>query len=229
MRINKIIKFIIVLIVSFPKIIYVNFRCLSFREAIHLPVFVRYNTKIISLKRGKILIKSKIKPFIVRLGFGGTDVISAQKNILRIKNGKLVLRSGGSLLMAEGFCLDINGGILSIGGRVTANRNCMISCSKDIYIGDNSMMGWNVHVRDSDGHTVYKDGNPKTSQKSVYISEHVWLCSNCSILKGSQIQRNSIVSWGTIVSKPFSEDGVLIGCSPCKVLDSGINWGPFSE
>lgn len=46
MNFNKVFEYLL----SVPKSIYVSFRLLPFRQAVHIPIFVRYNTKLSCLK-----------------------------------------------------------------------------------------------------------------------------------------------------------------------------------
>lgn len=60
------IKDIFSLIISISITIYVNFKCLSFKEAIKLPLFVAYNTRIDKLS-GKIEFGCELKSFMIRI------------------------------------------------------------------------------------------------------------------------------------------------------------------
>lgn len=42
-----------------------------------------------------------------------------------------------------------------LGNDFYANRNLTIQCEKQILFGDNDLLGWNVSVRDTDGHRIY--------------------------------------------------------------------------
>ena len=46
MKTNKIIEYVL----SLPKSIYVSFRLVAFKDAVRVPVFVRYNCRLLSLK-----------------------------------------------------------------------------------------------------------------------------------------------------------------------------------
>ena len=62
------------LILSIPKSLYVSLRLMPLKYALKLPIFVRYNCKIISLK-GKVEVdKSAIKTKILSIGFGSVGV-----------------------------------------------------------------------------------------------------------------------------------------------------------
>lgn len=46
MNFKKVFEYLL----SVPKSIYVSFRLLPFRQAVRIPIFVRYNTKLLCLK-----------------------------------------------------------------------------------------------------------------------------------------------------------------------------------
>lgn len=57
-------------LLSLPKSIYVNLRLLPFKQAIRLPIKVRYNTILRSLS-GKCIISGEVKRGMFLVGFGG--------------------------------------------------------------------------------------------------------------------------------------------------------------
>lgn len=63
----------IAIILGLPKSIYLCFKSMPFKDAIHIPVFVSVNTKLVSLK-GEIKIDSQsLHPGMVRIGLGGRN------------------------------------------------------------------------------------------------------------------------------------------------------------
>ena len=65
------------IIISFPKTMYFNFCAFPLFQAIKLPVFLWYNVRILSIKRGVIKFPNGMRPFMVGVGKGGTkEVIS---------------------------------------------------------------------------------------------------------------------------------------------------------
>jgi len=141
-----------------------------------------------------------------------------------LEGGKVVFR--GSAGFSKGIHIRTSG-YLEFGCHFSANVDCFISCSKRVVFGDDCMLGWNVTVRDSDGHTVYIDGIPKESQREVMIGNHVWLCSMSTVLKGGCLGNDCIAAYGCLLTKPYLSDGLLVGGVPAVILQDGINWGPF--
>ena len=61
----------IAIILGLPKSIYLCFKSMPFKEAIHIPIFVSANTKLVSLK-GKIKIEAQsLHHGMVRIGLSG--------------------------------------------------------------------------------------------------------------------------------------------------------------
>ncbi len=57
----------------------------------------------------------------------------------------------------------------------------------------------------------------------VKIGDHVWIASNASVLKGSDIKSGTVVGYGSIISKSIEKDHVLLG-GINKVLKDNIDW-----
>ena len=226
---KKKIVFGIFLLLSLPKTILFNFRSLPFSQAIKLPIIIGYNVKVLETHKGIITFSDRVEKIrfgMIRFGFGGP------RGIVSNKRGEVVLEKGmlvfdGEAFFGEGSSIRLNAN-LHIGKHFSASKNAFVSCSANgSSIGDNVMFGWNVSVRDSDGHTIYHYGEPKKSQKPFKIGNHVWVCAEAHILKGVEIGNDSVVAYRSTVTKSFPQNGVLIGGSPAKQLQEGINWGPF--
>lgn len=214
------------LIISLPKTIYFNLRMFPISEAILLPMFINYKTKFIKLKRGKIKLKT-VKTGIIQFGFRGTEGIPLQesgKNYLAVGDETSMLVFEGSAKFAKGTSLLI-GGDMTIGDKFSSNKNCSFSCNKSISFGEDCLLGWNVHIRDSDNHTVIINGCPKETDKdTVIIGDHVWLCANVDVLKGAVIPNNSIVAYRACVLGKFHENNILLGGFPAKIIKTNVDW-----
>jgi acetyltransferase-like isoleucine patch superfamily enzyme len=116
---------------------------------------------------------------------------------------------------------------IEIGNDVYIGPGAML-LSRDsiIKIGNKTMFGPNVsiiggnHAFHIKGKFMFDyrvaDKNP-TDDQPVIIESDVWICTECTILKGVIIGRGSIVAAGAIVSKdvpPYA----IVGGTPAKVL-----------
>lgn len=216
------LRLILFIIVSLPKTILFNFLSFSIKDAIKLPVLVGYNFKIRTTKRGVISFEGKIKPFRVRFGFGGSNgVISNRRGEISIESGNILFK--GKAGFAAGCSLR-NTGYLTFGKTFNANKNAYINCCHSISIGESAMLGWNVVIMDGDGHPLIKDGEVMPFSKPISIGDHVWICAESHLLKGSQIGNNCVVAYRSLVTKGFDGDNLLIGGSPAKIIGSNTNW-----
>ena len=227
MNSKKAIRFFFFVLLSLPKTIVFNFLTLPIRQAIKLPILIGYNVRIESAHRGVISFSedTPVRSLMIRIGFGGTRVIVPNRyGVINIDKGTLIFH--GQATFAAGSTLDCSGH-LEIGNHFSTNRNAFVSCSNEVVIGDNVMLGWGVTIFDANGHTVYYKGEPKNSQVPIHIGNHVWLCSNSQILKGAEIGNGSIVAWGSILTKTVNKSNILIAGIPAKEIQEDISWGPF--
>lgn len=94
-----------------------------------------------------------------------------------------------------------------------------------ISIGNDCMFSWGIDVWCTDVHTVTDlDGNPLNFSESIEIGNHVWVGKDVKIGKNTKISADSIVGWGSIVTKKFDETNVVIAGNPAKIVKRNINW-----
>ena len=223
MRIS--ISYITEILVSLPKTIYFNFRCLPFNKAIRLPFYVQYKTHLSGISKSclKIAPNVALHPFMIKFGNKGSEgVIEKSYNILCLERGASVLFNG-TASFAAGFGLNV-AGELEIGHRFNANKNSFICCSKKMSFDEGVLVGWNVDIRDTDGHTVIVDGENKDSMKPVHIGHHVWIGSDAKILKGVTIGSDCIIASSAVVTKGSDENNVIWAGFPAKVIQRNANW-----
>ena len=88
--------------------------------------------------------------------------------------------------------------------------------------GKDVLLGWNINIRDSDGHKIIETSNKKIIN-NINIGNHVWICSNVDILKGTQIGDNCIIGYRSLVCGLKCEDGKLIAGVPAKIIKNDVN------
>ena len=216
-------KKILFVCLSIPKTVIFNLKAFPFSEAIKLKVFCAWNVKFKGLKRGSIEIEQQTEKFGVKFGNGGSDGIPRQKSaIILSENGKMVFK--GKANFGEGVVIRIDGGIIEFGERFRTNKNAFVACNTKMSIGDDVLLGWNVNIRDSDGHNVYTNGVAAPKEKSVVIGNHVWICSYADILKGTVIGNDCVVAYRSCVAGGKHPNNSLIAGIPGKVIKEDINW-----
>lgn len=221
MRLKKLIRYGFSIIISMPKTIWFNLRVLPLKQALKLPVFVGYDVKIAEIHRGMLKLNYSIKPFSVIFGFGGSLGVAQNKGCICFQKGEVIFN--GKATLGKG-CSIRNNGILEFGDGFSANKNCFISCSDKIIFGKDVMLGWNVAIRDSDGHYIVHKNETKNPFRAVTVGDHVWICSESHVLKGSKISSDSVVGYKSLVTKEFDDTNVLIAGHPAKIIQHEINW-----
>lgn len=190
---------------------------------VKLPILIANSVKVKGLKRGKIVV-DKISTGSICIGFGGTKGISANKHgfLMIGKDSRIIFE--GTASFGAGTSIRVDNGSLRVGTGFCGNKNCFFSCTDKIVIGEDVLLGWNVTIRDSDGHTVYRYNEVKPNMKPVKIGKHVWIASFSDVLKGVHIPDNCIVGYRSCVLEEFTEKNCLIAGYPAKVLQKNICW-----
>lgn len=107
-----------------------------------------------------------------------------------------------------------------IGDNVMINNNCFI-CSEGagIKIGNDSLIGPNVQIFDSDFHnlepTLRLSGVP--AKAKVTIGRNVFIGANVIVSKGVNIGDNCVIGSGAIVTRSIPENMVAAG-NPATVI-----------
>ncbi|MDR2208206.1 MAG: hypothetical protein LBE22_04450 [Azoarcus sp.] len=96
----------------------------------------------------------------------------------------------------------------------------------EVSLGENCLVGANVTVRPSDGHTIYDvhSGKILNYAKPIVIGSHVWISAGVTFLKGANVPANCIVGGGAIVTAAFSDENCVIAGSPARVVKTGVMW-----
>lgn len=217
------IQYLFDIIASIPKTIYFNFKCLPIKKAIKFPFYIHYRTRI-HLHKSNVSIspESKITPFMIKFGnMGSFGVVENRYNSFFVEHGTVLFK--GKAAFGIGSSLRSEGNLV-FGSGFNANRNTFISCTEKVVFGDDCLLGWNISVRDSDGHIMYENGSPQNSVSPVTIGNRVWICAHVHILKGVVIGDNSVIAYKSLVTKKYPLSNCLIGGSIAKVLKNNIDW-----
>lgn len=212
-------------LLSLPKSLWVNQSAFGLK-GLRLPVMVRFDVALEGLAKNSIEIKDS-RFSSIQIGFGGTDSIQSKRPCLNLKKGSL-LKFSGKAQFSRGVRIK-NKGVIAFGNNFHANKNCSISCTERIVFGDNDLLGWNVSLRDSDGHVIRPKNRPlndnsKTVAKNVIIGNHVWIASECHILRGTAIPDDCVVGYRSLVNKSFTERNTIIAGQPAAIVKRDIEW-----
>ena len=123
--------------------------------------------------------------------------------------------------LSYGVTIEINDNAKMESGYFTANSNSVLVVNKNMVIGNDVMLGRNVVIYDSDFHSL---NGKETASKEAVIGDHVWIATNCMMLKGVHIGDGSIVAAGTVVSEDVSEHVIVAGGSKQTILSEKAEW-----
>ncbi|WP_067149185.1 sugar O-acetyltransferase [Methanobrevibacter olleyae] len=130
---------------------------------------------------------------------------------------KILGSVGEDVWIGKRFSFD-NGKNIHIGSNFTGNYNLTILDIKEVYIGDNVMIGPNTLIT-TVGHPISPKSRRKhlASAKSIFIGDDVWLGGNVTILPGVKIGNNVIIGAGAVVTKDIPDNSLALGV-PAKVV-----------
>ena len=114
-----------------------------------------------------------------------------------------------------------NGATLKIGDNVGISHTA-ITAMKSVEIGDNTLIGSNCMIADTDFHSLdveKRNANDKFSIKtaSIKIEKNVFIGARSIILKGVTIGEGSIIGAGSVVTKDVPAGEIWAG-NPAKFI-----------
>lgn len=215
------------IIFSIPKTIFFNFKVLPICQAIKFPYIVSYHIKLHGVNRKTFISKDKkMRTASMRIGFGDsiTSRRESPRGVLNIEEGGLIV-VGNELGLSQGCVLSVKNAKITLGNHFRCNYSTTIDCAgEDIEIGDDVVFGWNVVLKNNDGHYVIENGEESVLSKKIVIHDHVWVCAFSTILKGTTLMNDSVVAYGSLLTKTIDKANVLYGGIPAKVVKENINW-----
>ena len=105
------------------------------------------------------------------------------------------------------------------GVQINNNFVCIADQTK-VCIGENTLIGFNVQIYDSNFHDLdpNKRLNLDPNPKPVIIGKNVFVGSNVTILKGVCIGDNSVIGSGSVVSNSIPSNSLASG-NPAKIIE----------
>lgn len=211
------------LIASLPKTIYYNIKIFGFRKGLRIKVLFHYKTNV-NVHRGGIEVFDSAGSGAVKIGFGGTDGIVGQSSSIIIRNGKVKFL--GKANLASGVSIRADKGCITFGDNFSCNKNCFFSSNSLVKFGNDVLLGWNISIRDGDGHPIWTSNVKNDDCSPIMIGNHVWIAADVDILKGAMVPDGCIVACRSLVTKKFDDKfkDSVIGGIPAKCIKTNIKW-----
>lgn len=207
-----------------PKSLYFNLKVFPVKTALHFPIWLRYDTELCgSFTKGCIVLQGGAHSKRVTVGiYGSPGIAKGTKASLVIQNGG-ILKFDGTANICEGCTVRADGGEIQFGDNFYMNSNSIIWSNQKIAFGANVVLGYDVYIRDDDGHFMIRDGVKQMKAKPISIGNHVWIGAYAKILKGVSLGDDTVVAMGSYVTKCFGSNVTVAGI-PAKEIQQHTNW-----
>lgn len=106
-----------------------------------------------------------------------------------------------------------DGGEITLGQHVRINAGSLIAAACSVSIGDHTLIGEYVSIRDAD-HGTARDAlirsQPLESSR-ILIGRDVWIGRGCCILKGVQIGDGAVIGANSVVTRDVEPGAICVG------------------
>lgn len=106
------------------------------------------------------------------------------------------------------------GARLDIGNGTYLNRNTLVVAHKQVKIGRDCRISWDVIIMDTDQHAI--EGHEQ-EDRPVLIGDHVWIGCRSIILKGVRIGDHAVIAAGAVVTNNVEPYAVVAGVPACVI------------
>lgn len=205
-------------VVSFPKTLLFNLVHLPIRQAICLPIWVDYATKI--KVNGKIFISAPVHIAMIRVGYHLADVCSPHDvtQLIIAKGGCLYFRGEAHLGRGTRIYIGKNA-VLDIGDNFAVSASTQIACYDRIIFGKDIQFSWDCLVMDSDTHQIFdEDGELMNIDKEIRIGDKVWIGCRTTILKGAMIPIGCVIGANSLITGSNYCERTIIAGHPAKEI-----------
>lgn len=158
---------------------------------------------------------SHVRGWLLRRKFTRAGWILVQPG----RPGPRILNRGGQIICEHvaffpGVRLEcLKGGRILIGNGTYLNRNTEIIAEREVTIGRDCKIAWDVVIMDTDQHGI---GDQPPVVRPVHIGDRVWIGCRAIILKGVTIGEGAVIGAGAIVTKDVPSHAIVTG--PAAVI-----------
>lgn len=139
------------------------------------------------------------------------NIIDIAPSRWKIRKLDLLCEVGSNLIVAQDFS--------------SHSVSMDIQEGKTIRIGKDCQFSSGIKLRTGDGHPIFTSDNVVINRgKDIIVGDHVWVGQDVTLLKGAIIPDGSVVGIGSMVTKAFATDNVVIVGNPARIVKENIHW-----
>lgn len=177
--------------------------------------------------RGAFINKSKI------INHGKNNKIIFNRGC-RVYNSRIQFFGNNNSVIIDNDCVLKNvdvwidgGAVIEVGHNTHFTGAIHIACveGKKVHIGSRCLFSDQITLRTGDSHSILdKDGHRTNHAGDIWIGDHVWVGQQVVILKGVEIEHDSVIGTRALVTVNKFKPNVLIVGMPAKVVKENIFW-----
>lgn len=211
-------------LLSIPKSVYVSGKLCGWRNALKMPVFVRYNCVLNSLK-GAVSAKCGYRSRMLSIGFScsGIDDKIFSRAVLEIDG---CIELSGCVTFCSGCKISVaKTGVLKLCDGIFSNFDTTVICVNKIEIGAYTAIGWDVMIMDTDWHSVMdtQTGDIFPASGAVVVGRNCWLGCRSIVLKNSYLPDGCILASNSTLTKRFLMKNTLLAGNPASEKKHNIS------
>ncbi len=158
---------------------------------------------------------------------GGLTRVNSCRFSIHGSNNKIIFH-GHVVIDNCTFCMEDNNNVIEIFDDTWINPNVEFATLEGtrIIVGKDCMFSAHITLRTGDSHSVLnaETGLRINPSKDIIIGNHVWVGNGASILKGSEVGDDCIVSSKAVLTgKHYPPQSILAGM-PAVVKKMGVSW-----
>lgn len=202
-----------------PNTLLFNFSYFPFAQACRLPVLVSHRMKLVKL--GGTVELAQYQFGLVRLGPADVDVFpdGGRRGVWRVEGR---VRMGDGVRIGPGTSI-VCTGELDIADHVLTNARVSIYCAKQIVIGRDALISWDVTLVDNDFHKLYDaDKNWINPPAPIIIGERAWIGFGATIAKDTRLAAGTVIGAGAVVRGDFNDANCVLSGNPARLVRRGV-------
>lgn len=126
------------------------------------------------------------------------------------------------------FCIEDDNNMIEIGDRTMLCGQIQLAAIEGttIKIGRECLFSSGIDIRTGDSHSLVQQETGKRINRSVSveISDHVWVGTKATILKGTYIANNCMIGAASLLCKRYTKSHCVIAGVPAKEVKQDIDW-----